>query len=178
MRFVVDGGCVRRAGTATVAAVAMVGLVFSGTGLAHADKVPAAGRARQIAPDPQVRIIKTVRNFGTCAAAAAALGSRQVGDARFGYRSDPGTPRLEENSIGVWGATSQGRVRFLPRRSVINMTIPRWPHMTDADKAAVNNYEASLLTHEQGLMKGLIGGIALALALALAVIGVLPLVAS
>ncbi len=90
----------------------------------------------------------TIKNFDDCNAAVAWLNSgADAGDAQPVYAPKAGSIRSTNQPGGTIKAEIDLSWNYDPSSSA-EMTIPAWPKMTDAEKAAVATYRSAIQAHE------------------------------
>lgn len=131
-----------RARRSAVAIVVAAGVVVSGAGV-----VPAA----QASAGPNVHTTRVIKHFASCEAAGNWLnGADHSGQARYLFTNRFKAPTVVDTGGNFWEAKTHATTTYQPKQSSIELIVPAWPRMTEANRTAVREYASALFVHEEG----------------------------
>lgn len=120
-----------------------IGIIATAGGAAAA-AIAAASRG---ATKPKV----DKKEFKNCNQAANWINSgEEKGSADTGFTSQLGKPTRVGNAQSGYKTSVDFTWKFDPRTTATVLQVPWWPNMSEADKAAVQDYRNALLAHENG----------------------------
>ncbi|WP_159829216.1 DUF922 domain-containing protein [Arthrobacter sp. 9AX] len=120
-----------------------IGIIATAGGAAAA----AIAAASKGSPKPKVK----KRKFKNCGTASDWLNSGvETGSAATGFTPVLGKPQLAGNNGDGYEVSVDVTWKLNPSKTATVMEVPEWPNMSEADKAAVQEYSDALRAHEEG----------------------------
>lgn len=102
-------------------------------------------------PPSETRVKTLEMEFKNCRRAAAWLSSAdEVGKAKAFFSTEMGSPVAGRSAGGRPTISSNVTWKYDSRRSRSTISVPTWPNMSGAEKAAVRRYLDALRAHENG----------------------------